>query len=108
MACKYRLFDPQMVKQPDEIVRQVTNVVGVDRFRPIREAKSALIRSDGPEPCGRESGHLMSPCIAQLGKAVAHHDRKSAALLEIGHADAIGLCVGRLVPVDCHRRCLLL
>ena len=87
VADEHGALDVERVEQADQVARQMVDVVGGDVVRTVAVAVAALVGRDRAEPGGDERGHLVAPGVRQLGKAVAEHDGRAAAL--VAHREAI-------------------
>jgi len=81
----------QSVDQPDQIARQLEDVVGLDLFGSISLPVTAHVGCDRTESCVAERSKLMTPRIPGLRKSMAENDQRSRATFHVMHANAVGL-----------------
>ncbi|CAM2152745.1 hypothetical protein PT2222_290061 [Paraburkholderia tropica] len=91
-----RLANAQRVDEPDEIAGQMEDVVGGGVERRLGVAVSALIGGDDAITRRRQRLDLMPPRVPGLGPAVAEQHERTFAVLDVMHADAVGIRVTML------------
>jgi hypothetical protein len=89
VADEHRALDGERVEQPDQIARQVVDVVGGDVSRSVAAAVAALVWHEDAEAGGHEGRHLEAPGVRELRKAVTEDDGGTAALVAHREADAV-------------------
>src|SRR5205807_10672592 len=77
-------------EQPEHVVGQVDDVVGVDGGRLVGAAVPTLVGGDGVVPGPGQRRQLVPPRVPELGEAVAEHDERALPLLGDVHVDAVG------------------
>ncbi|MGY4373908.1 hypothetical protein ACVWZ3_001547 [Bradyrhizobium sp. i1.3.6] len=88
------LVDLEMIEEPNEVVGQMFDVVGLDRLGPVGRAIAALVRRDHPDAGLAQRLDLVTPGEGEFRPTVAQHHRRlvaDRARLVVAHADSVRL-----------------
>ena len=89
VADEHRAFLADVVEEAEQVVREVLDVVVLDRVGTRRSAVPALIGCEHAVSGRRERGDLVAPRVRQLGEPVREHDRRSAPEIDDVEIDTV-------------------
>jgi hypothetical protein len=89
MADDYELFMTKGISEPDDIIGQFNDVIGLDWFRLIATTVAPLVWDGDLEPSFHQRINLVAPQVPALRKAVQENDQGPLAFNHGAQSDTI-------------------